>query len=188
VVQPQITLPALSILIAGPLCGIWARGVTLEQLRTIEVKPAAVNDYDVFISYARDELQWVDKNLYLPLRDATLPNGRKLQIFFDRDAIQVSSTWQDKIALSIDGSRFIVAVYSEVYFTRPYCIYELRRAHRKRIVGGGESDYVFPLMLGRPKIPAAFDDIQASAVDDKPDAPKAVIERIIAILSHAHSD
>jgi len=39
-----------------------------------------------------------------------------------------------------------------------------------------------------PKIPAAFDDIQASAVDDKPDAPKAVIERIIAILSHAHSD
>jgi hypothetical protein len=63
------------------------------------------------------------------------------------------------------------------------CASSTRRAHRKWVSANGEADHVFPLMLGNAKIPPAFDDIQASRVDDNPSAPGAVIARIIALLS-----
>lgn len=96
-------------------------------------------DYDVFISYAHEDGAWVYEHVYVPFRDATLPTGKKLAVFFDTSSIRSGTGWQTMLSLAIDGSRFIVPVYTETYFKQPYCRFEILRAHRKWVLAGAES-------------------------------------------------
>lgn len=177
-IQPQVSLVALAVCFAGGLCGERGREILLEQSRTIDAAPEESNDYDVFISYAHDEFAWVYENVFVPLKDARTAGGRKLEIFFDTSSIRVGSGWQDKISLAIDGSRFIVPVYSETYFKRPYCRFEIKRAHRKWIGAGDASRCVLPVMRGKPVILATVDDIQAVSIDEQP----GLVAEIVAVI------
>ena len=112
-IQPQVSLVAISVFFAGGLCGERGREILLEQSRAIDASPEESNDSDVFISYAHEEFSWVYENVFVPLKDVRTADGRKLEIFFDTSSIRVGAAWQDKISLAIDGSRFIVPVYSE---------------------------------------------------------------------------
>ena len=123
------------------------------------------------------------ENVYLPLNGARLPDGRKLKIFFDTSSIRVGTAWQEAISLSIDGSRFIVPVYSERYFERPYCRYEIRRAHRKWVAEGSGSRCVLPIMRGHPTIDRSVDDIQAVSLDDDPDLIAEIVNEVVSRLS-----
>ncbi len=182
-IYPQVSLVALSILIAAGLSGERGRQMLYEQMSQVDAAPEESNDYDVFISYAHDELTWVFENVYQPLRAVTLPDGRKLAIFFDTSSIQVGTAWQEKISLAIDGSRFVVPVYSDTYFTRPHCRFEVRRAHRKWIAQGENSRCVFPIMRGHPKIDQTVDDIQAVSIDDNPGVVAEVVAEIVRRLT-----
>jgi hypothetical protein len=186
-IPPQVSLVAISIVVTAGLCGERGRQLLYEQMTSIEAAPEVASDYDVFLSYAHDELPWVFEHVYKPLQDAQLPDGRKLKIFFDTSSIQIGASWQDRISLAIDGSRYIVPVYSDVYFTRPYCRFEIRRAHRKWIARGTDSGCVLPIMHGHAKIDEAVDDIQARSVDDVPDLVAQVIATIVAGLSGGKS-
>lgn len=179
-IQPQVSLVAMSVLFAGGLCGERGREILLEQSRTIDVSPEESNDYDVFVSYAHDEFAWVYENVFVPLKDARTAGGRKLEIFFDTSSIRVGAGWQDKISLAIDGSRFVVPVYSKTYFERPYCRFEIKRAHRKWIAAGSESRCVLPVMRGKPAILATVDDIQAVSIDDHPGLVAEIVAEIVA--------
>jgi hypothetical protein len=181
--QPQVTLISLGVMVSAGLCGVRGKQILFEEEMTIDVAPTEKYDYDVFISYAHEEGAWVFEHVYAPFRDAKLPDGRKLEIFFDTDTIRVGTAWQNKIALAIDGSRFIVPVYSETYFQKPYCNYEIRRAHRKWIGAGDESRCVLPIMRGNPKIPAVVDDIQAISIDGQPGIVKKIVTEIVGRLS-----
>ena len=182
-IQPQVTLIALGMLVAVMLASLRAFQYLFDQTWTIETLESEPNDYDVFISYGHDESAWVSKHVYAPLRDARLPNGRKLNIFFDTNSIRYGTAWQDKITLSIDGSRFIVPVYSETYFNRPYCMFEIMRAHLKWIKAGSESRCVLPIMRGNPKIPATVADFQAKSLDEVPNLVDLVVAEIVERLS-----
>ena len=181
-IQPQVSLVALSVFFAGGLCGERGREILFEQSRTIDAPPEESNDYDVFVSYAHEEFSWVYENVFVPLKDARTADGRKLEIFFDTSSIRVGAGWQDKISLAIDGSRFIVPVYSETYFKRPYCRFEIKRAHRKWIVAGEGSRCVLPVMRGKPAILATVDDIQAVSLDDRPGLVAEIIAEILAAV------
>lgn len=178
-IQPQVSLVGLSVLLAAGLCGERGRELLLEQSSAVDIAPEESNDYDVFISYAHDEFDWVYEHIYVPFKDTKLSDGRKLEIFFDTSSLRVGSAWQDKISLAVDGSRFIVPVYSESYFKRPYCRFEIKRAHRKWIGQGEDSNCVLPIMRGKPAILATVDDIQAVSLDDQPGLVAEVIARIV---------
>jgi len=182
-IQPQVSLVCLAIVTVAGLSGARAVQILREQMSAIDVAPEESHDHDVFISYAHDELAWVHENVYLPLRAATLPDGRKLNVFFDTASIRVGSAWQERISLSIDGSRFVVPVYSATYFTRPYCRFEIRRAHRKWIAQGENSRCVLPIMRGHPKIDQTVDDIQAISLDDDPNLIAKIVAEIVERLS-----
>ena len=188
-VQPQVTLPSISLVLASALCGMWGRAWTVNQLRLIGFQQhvAKTYDYDIFLSYAHEDYDWVMERVYEPLREAKLPGGARLQIFFDRDvnrkSIEVSDLWMDTIALSISGSRYIVPVYSDIYFLKDYCLYELRRSHRRQIESSGRWSGILPVMRGTPKIPSAFDDVQAAAADSDPLFIQHIIERILNDLA-----
>ncbi|HXW52404.1 MAG TPA: toll/interleukin-1 receptor domain-containing protein, partial [Candidatus Acidoferrales bacterium] len=183
-IQPQVTLISLGMIVAAALCGV--RGNQIEwQLRNAIDTTAAPeqHDYDVFISYAHEELTWVLEHVYDPFRNARRQDGSKLSIFFDTSTIRVGTAWQDNIALAIDGSRFIVPVYSEAYFQKPYCRFEIKRAHRKWINAGEQSRCVLPIMRGHPAILKTVDDIQAVSIDDQPDIVERIIAEVVSRLS-----
>ena len=176
-IQPQVALVSLAMAVAGTLCGVRGWQIERDTIDAIDdTAPPESYDYDVFLSYAHKELDWVDENVYRPLRKAGL------NVFFDRSSIRIGTAWQDRIALSIRYSRFVVAIYSEAYFSRPYCRYEIKRAHRKWVNAGEESRCVFPIMRGHVQIPEAVDDIQARSIDDDPDLVEHVIADIVARL------
>ena len=110
-----------------------------------------------------------------------LPTGTSSDLL--RYLVDPSGTaWQTKLALAIDGSRFIVPVYSEPYFKKPYCRFEILRAHRKWVLPARKSRCVLPIMRGHPEISAAVDDIQALSLDDHPDLVAQYVAEIIAAL------
>jgi len=185
-IQPQVTLIILGVLLTSGLASVRAFQVLFdEQWNAGTELTADTYDYDVFISYAHEEGAWVFEHVYAPFRDARLTDGRKLAVFFDTTEIRYGTAWQDKIALSIDASRFIVPVYSDTYFTRPYCNYEIRRAHRKWINAGPESRIVLPIQRGKPKIPATVDDIQTKSIDEVPDLVEQIVAEIVQRLTAA---
>jgi hypothetical protein len=184
VLLPQVALVSIGVALASVLSGIRGEQIEFELRHQIDAKAAPEeSDYDVFISYAHEELSWVLPNVYVPFQNARLADGRKLKIFFDTSAIGVGTAWQDKISLAIDGSRFVVPIYSETYFKKPYCRFEIKRAHRKWIHAGESSRCVFPIMRGHPAILHTVDDIQAKSIDDDPGLVDDVIAEIVARLS-----
>lgn len=185
VIQPQVSLSACGIVLTALLAGIRGRGILLDQIRREQPDTTAAPDYDVFLSYAHDERGWVEEHVLAPLRAAQPAGTRPLRIFYDRTSIDVGASWQETIALAIDGSRFIVPVYSEAYFGRNYCRYEIMRAHLKWIASGRAC--VLPIMRGRPAIPAAINDIQAVSIDDDPEVVARVVAKIVTELdAEAH--
>ncbi|MBV9263016.1 MAG: toll/interleukin-1 receptor domain-containing protein, partial [Candidatus Eremiobacteraeota bacterium] len=181
--QPQISLIAVGIVAASGLSGARGAQVLRDEVATISAGPPEAYDYDVFISYAHDDGPWVLANVVRPFREARLAGGKHLSIFFDTSSIRSGTGWQTALALAIDGSRFIVPVYSEAYFRQPYCRFEIMRAHRKWVLAGEGARCVLPVMRGHPTIPAAVDDIQARSVDDHPDVVEQHVAEVVARLS-----
>jgi len=183
-IQPQVSLVTLGIVLASGLSGVRGNQLLLDKSDAFDsLEVPETYDYDVFVSYAHNDRDWVIEHVVRPLRAATLPGGHKLQIFFDAESIRAGTGWQTKIALAIDASRFIVPVYSSAYFSQPYCRFEILRAHRKWIRLAMASRCVLPLMRGHPEIPAEVDDIQAVSVDDRPDIVVQYVAEIIASIS-----
>lgn len=183
-IAPQVSLIVLGVVVACGLSGVRGAQIVAEQSESGEAAPAEVYDYDVFISYAHQERAWVERHVVAPFREATLPDGKHLSIFVDTASIRSGTAWQTTIALAVDGSRFVVPVYSEAYFAQPYCRFEIMRAHRKWVAAGEESRCVLPVMRGHPKIPAAIDDMQALSIDDHPNIVAQHIAEIVGRLSH----
>jgi hypothetical protein len=182
-IQPQVSLIALGVVLASGLSGVRGTQIILDEAAAIDTTPAETYDYDVFISYAHEERDWVFDNVVRPFQRAWLANGKHLSIFFDTSSIRPGTGWQTKLALAIDASHFIVPVYSEAYFRQPYCRFEILRAHRKWIQAGESSRCVLPVMRGHPKILPTVDDIQALSIDDHPDLVAQHIAEIVERLS-----
>ena len=187
-IQPQVSLVSLGMGVCALLCGIRGRQIEFQRLQSLEPEAVEKYDYDVFISYAHDEGPWVYEHVYLPLKSATLPNGQKLEIFFDTEDIHVGADWQSKISLAIDESKFIVPVYSTAYFQKPYCLYEIGRAHRKWINEGRLSYCVMPIARGRPEIEQSVNDIEYESIDERPDVVQRILAKIVARLSSGNAD
>ncbi|MBV8530395.1 MAG: TIR domain-containing protein [Candidatus Eremiobacteraeota bacterium] len=181
--QPQVSLIVLGVVLAAGLSGVRGSQVLYEESHAISAAPEETYDYDVFISYAHEERAWVFEHVFAPFRDARLPDGRKLTVFFDTSSIRAGAGWQTTLSLAIDASRFIVPVYSESYFRQPYCRFEISRAHRKWVLAGEESRCVLPVVRGHPAIWAAVDDIQALSVDDHPDLVLRYVAEVVDRLS-----
>lgn len=183
-IQPQVSLISLGVLTAAVLSGVRTKQFQFEELWDVSDPGSPERyDWDVFISYAHDETAWVKQHVYEPFRRARLHDGRALEIFFDTSSIRYGADWASKISRSIAHSRFIVPVYSDIYFTRPYCRFEITRALRKWINAGEESRCVLPIMIGHPNILDTVDDIQAKSIDDDPNLVEEVIAEIVGRLS-----
>jgi len=95
--------------------------------------------YDIFISYAREDLEWVRENLFLPLSGCRTRDGQRPRIFFDvgDEGIAIGVSFIDAICDAIERSEKVIPVYSLNYFRegKEGCLYELVKAHETDLLG-----------------------------------------------------
>lgn len=78
---------------------------------------------DIFLSYAREELDWVRKYVYQPLMNCMI-GGRRPEVFFDQ-----SVKHDARLALkSVHACRKFIPIVSQLYFTQEYTLWEQGKA------------------------------------------------------------
>jgi hypothetical protein len=111
--------------------------------------------YDVFVSYARD-----DSDLAGYLVDKLRGDERSIQIFFDQSDLREGASWPLQIAMALDSSRRVVALYSSSYWRSKNCQSEFLAAFTRQNDTGGT--ILFPIYLSDADIPYLFRNLQVS--------------------------
>lgn len=107
--------------------------------------------WDLFISYARENQDFVRKELIEPLRGYRTADGRAVKAFVDTLSLRAGVDWMVKVTEAILESRVLIAVYSAPFFDSENCMYEL--------AGGAQRD---PLGARGMFCPVAIDPIAVS--------------------------
>lgn len=108
--------------------------------------PAGGADFDVFISYARENASDVDQ--FEQLLTQMHPS---IRIFLDRKSINVGTAWQPEIFESLDRCRKVVAMFSPEYLQSKVCKEEFNIAWvRSR---ESDEDIIFPVYLYTANLP-----------------------------------
>ena len=86
--------------------------------------------WDILISYASEERGWVEENVHEPLSRCRMKNGQRPRIFFDVSGEGVrlaGGDFMSQLAYAILHSHKYVPVYSELYFQKRMCKWELTK-------------------------------------------------------------
>ena len=143
----------------------------------------AADQYDVFISYSRtpENLKWVSENIYPALASATHADGTPLRVFFDKDSIHLGTSWYEKLALAIQGSRYFVPVYSKDYFDKGFCRFEMELAAIRRV---HEPNFMLPLAKVTDNVPVGYQQINFIDVNEQPN----YIEKVLEVVRQAPAE
>jgi len=114
-------------------------------------------EWDIFISYAREDAEWVRGELYPALRSRRTAGGPPV-IFLDteREGIQPGAHWFESLARSVQLSRFFLPVYSVHYFASPMCRQELNWSMSVHAAG----EQLIPIVIDSPiEVPFEYSQI-----------------------------
>ncbi|KPK95339.1 MAG: hypothetical protein AMJ94_00130 [Deltaproteobacteria bacterium SM23_61] len=119
--------------------------------------------YDIFISYARDDSTWVREQLYRPLLEYTLADGKLPRIFLDISELGIIQGENYLIALgrAIQKSQKVILVYSKTYFHKEMTSWELTKA--LQLDPSGKKLKVNPILINpeaESEIPFEINHIQ----------------------------
>lgn len=104
------------------------------------------NDYDVFLSYARE-----DENILKEFVETLKQQAPQTKIFLDRQSISIGTAWQPAIFESLDHCRKVVAMLSPSYLESKVCKEEFNIAWaRSRET---DLDILFPVYIYTAKLP-----------------------------------
>lgn len=124
--------------------------------------------YDVFVSYARSNKDWVKKKICEPLEVA----GKK--VFFDESSIGLGTPFVARYMWGIVESRVFVPVFTDGYYRRDHCRNEadlaLHRSVSKKI-------RIIPVTFPNEETPEIFGGLN-SLDGTKPDFEQRLIEEI----------
>lgn len=177
-IYPQWSLVLAGIALSAGLTGYaLSRQLVRDALkRDMESSERiAADQYDVFISYSRtpENLKWVSEHVYPALAAAKRADGSPLRVFFDKDSIHLGTSWYEKLALAIQGSRYFVPVYSKDYFEKGFCRFEMELAAIRRV---HEPNFILPLARVTTGVPAGYQQINFIDVSEQPDYLEKVLE------------
>lgn len=111
----------------------------------VQVSPAPP---EIFISYPRSRMAWVEEHVYDPLRSW---RGAE-RVFFDRNTLNAGEGWLARLADGVDRCRVFLPVYCSDYFRRPFCQWELQLAVIRDPVG--QKRIILPLIVEPVELPA----------------------------------
>ncbi|MCX4820102.1 TIR domain-containing protein [Streptomyces sp. NBC_01142] len=99
---------------------------------------SAAEQWDVFISYAREDFIQA-KSLHDALSECVTARGGTPRIYLDvsRTGTPVGADWQSFLEEALPRSRHVVALYSQTYFDKDVCQWELHEAYKLNPPEGG---------------------------------------------------
>ena len=131
--------------------------------------PYAETKYDIFISYARTEYDWVYQNLFVPLSNCVKKSdGKPPVIFFDMDeetGMPSGENFLSVLSRVLDASAQFVFAISEGYAAREFCKFEYSKALVKDINGTG--GMLHPVLIHKNAvIPSEMELLNYHNIDD----------------------
>ena len=151
-----LPLRMLKIVVRSPDVAIRAR--TAFEASKKETKGASKDGckpYDIFVSYARE-----DGDIAGYLVEKLRRDGRSIEIFYDQSDLREGASWPLQIAMALDSSRRVVALYSASYWCSKNCQSEFLAAFARQNDTGGT--ILFPIYLSDADIPYLFRNLQFS--------------------------
>lgn len=125
-------------------------------------------EWDIFISYAREDLDWVKTALYEPLlKTRSTMDGRRPRVFMDisHGCIDDGAIWYQKLADALFKSRRIILIISDNYLQKKMCQWELNKAIE--LDPNGEQGRIKPLLKGSfPVIPFLISHFQCQFIGE----------------------
>jgi hypothetical protein len=131
-------------------------------------------EYDIFFSYKRDvqSKKWhskVAEKIEFWLRKEL--NQQKINLFIDKEDIEIGERWKMKIADGLKRSKCLVALLSPDYFNSPWCVSEwktfLAREKMLEQLGIESRGLIVPAIYHDGEhFPAEAKDIQAVDFSD----------------------
>ena len=118
--------------------------------------------YDVFISYNRNDRDWVLQHLYLPLKGCRRKDEQELRIFFDDDVLETGDLWRESLATALRDCTHFIPVYSKDYFLSDFCRWELDLAHGRDI--RNTKQLLLPVCIDCCEVPFVYTAIQYTTV------------------------
>ena len=96
-------------------------------------------DYNLFISYSRDNESWVRKFVQVITEEYLQQTGEELEVFKDSIKLHAGARWKKRIYEAIELSSCMVAVLSPSYFKSEFCQTEWEQfKKRERILASNE--------------------------------------------------
>ena len=186
IIYPQWSLVLAGIVFSAGLTGYaLSRQLVRDALKQDmeNTERIAADQYDVFISYSRtpENLKWVSEHVYPALANAKNANGTPLRVFFDKDSIHLGTSWYEKLALAIQGSRYFMPVYSNDYFDKGFCRFEMELAAIRRV---HEPNFMLPLARVTDNVPVGYQQINFIDVNEQPD----YIEKVLEVVRQAPAE
>ncbi|WP_371663782.1 TIR domain-containing protein [Streptomyces sp. NBC_00280] len=105
----------------------------------------ATDQWDVFISYAHEDYVQA-KDLHDALLECVTERGGTPRVYLDvsRTGTPAGADWQSFLEEALRHTRHVVALYSQTYFDKDVCQWELHRAYELRLTEAGR---FIPLLI-----------------------------------------
>lgn len=182
----QLTLIVAGMFLSLALCWHYSAQWLIRALMTNEVDLGPVDDeYDVFISYSRTEenAQWVVRNVFEPLTRVRTTSGRPLRIFFDQRTIRPGTDWYVSLAKGINGCRVFVPIYSQDYFEKKFCRFEIKKAFIRRD-GSQDEGLIHPLARPGVSVPIEFSHVHFQDISKDFDFLQDLIAHVLGRVAN----
>ncbi len=151
-----VGLTVIAILLAGALAYHYALKFLVTGMAEGSGK------YDVFISYSRQQGDWVVANILEPLKAMRKADGSPLAIYFDKESISIGEAFTTKYMWAIVDSRFFLPVFSPEYYGKMHCRNEMdlgyKRAMDKRVA-------LLPVALTLSAVPPIYAHLNIAIAD-----------------------
>jgi hypothetical protein len=158
-IATPVGLTVFAVVIAGGLAWHYALKFLVTGLAEGSGK------YDVFISYSRQQGDWVVANVLEPLKAMKKSDGTPLSIYFDKESISIGEPFTTKYMWAIVDSRFFLPVFSPEYYGKSHCRNEMdlayKRAMDKRVA-------LLPVALTLGAVPAIYSHLNIAIADQNP--------------------
>jgi hypothetical protein len=144
-------------------------------------KAAHDYDYDVFISYSRQN-EAAAQHLYQCLARA------KLRVFIDRMEIVIGAAWQQKIFDALDSCNITAVLYSPAFLESKMCKEEFNIAWMRR--RESERELLFPLLIEDTNLPTYMKLLNYldCRISDKPKIEAAAARLVARLKSKAKGE
>jgi hypothetical protein len=149
-------------------------------------------NYDIFISYSRQDAGWVEKLVHLICSEMRHPTSKQpLRVFRDTDSLQAGKGLLKQLNDAVAQSHCVLAIISEAYANSEYCRREWRLMDARDVAA--EVGAIIPVAIETKGVPDEFLRLRmyrdfSCALDHQTEIFRALFDKLKVDISNVLSD